>query len=530
MWQSATPLNGIASVQIDKAMYTVFLSALVAPLATLLWYLYQKCSVYPTERSARLQFGCQKPPRYPHRDLWGYDLVRDRINSLARGEGWKIYEKHFEQYGNTFEEHFFFQKTITTMEPANIKHVFAVAPKDFSKHESKTRKATVRKLLGTGIVTVDDGPEWKQSRDLIRPIFSRGELADVNIIGKHVDHLIEVIPRDGSTFDVQLLLKKMFLEAASEFLLGEPLNAFSDDPPAETVSFIQNFDRAVCGFIRWRHAPRLSYLRNMFPNDYDKACKHVHSFIDRHVHRALQETAPNTHPSTPTPSSNPHRYIFLHELALRIRTPLKIRSEVTNLFLVARENVASLTAAALFHLARHPSEWAHLRTSILSRGISHPLTFDFLKSLTQVRNIYNETLRLQGPAIPLTRHAIKNTILPTGGSPDGTAPIFVAKGTQIVVHNWSLHHSPALFGPDPHAFRPSRWESSTSSKWSFVPFGAGARICPAQNQVYTHFAYVLVRMCREFEGLENRDAGWEYRIAFRLTAEAEGGVKVGVRV
>lgn len=191
------------------SMHLVYYYVLCAALVTILWYLYQKCVVYLTERSATQQYGCQKPPRYPHRDLWGYDLDRDRRSTLAKGEGWKIYEKHFEQYGKTFEEHFFFQKTIITMEPANVKHLFAVEPKTFSKHESRTRIATVRKLLGSGIVTFDDGPEWKKSRELIKPIFSRGEIVDVNLIGKHVDRLIEAIPRDGSTFDVQLLLKKM---------------------------------------------------------------------------------------------------------------------------------------------------------------------------------------------------------------------------------------------------------------------------------------------------------------------------------
>ena len=186
-------------------VYSLLLSSVFLAVSH---YLFQRWSVHLARRSAVRHHGCQKPPQYPHRDRWGYDLAQERIKAFASGDGQKVYERHFETYGKTFEERFFGQKTITTMEPANVQHVLGHASKDFAKRESRTRKAIIRKFIGPGILTYTDA-EWKHARDLIKPIFTRGELADVNIIEKHVDHLMTLLPRDGTMIDAQQLLQKM---------------------------------------------------------------------------------------------------------------------------------------------------------------------------------------------------------------------------------------------------------------------------------------------------------------------------------
>ena len=41
--------------------------------------------------------------------------------------------------------------------------------------------------------------------------------------------------------------------------------------------------------------------------------------------------------------------------------------------------------------------------------------------------------------------------------------------------------------------------------WNYLPFGGGARICPAQQLVLTESAYTVVRVLQEFERIESRD-------------------------
>jgi cytochrome P450 len=61
-----------------------------------------------------------------------------------------------------------------------------------------------------------------------------------------------------------------------------------------------------------------------------------------------------------------------------------------------------------------------------------------------------------------------------------------------------------------------------------MPFSAGRRVCPGMDITLTENAYVLVRLMREFERLENRDLVREYVERTRLTTESRQGVLVGL--
>jgi cytochrome P450 len=86
------------------------------------------------------------------------------------------------------------------------------------------------------------------------------------------------------------------------------------------------------------------------------------------------------------------------------------------------------------------------------------------------------------PVIPFNgRTSERDTVLPTGGGPDGKSPIFLPKGGVIVYNAYAMHRSPALWGPDALEFKPERWEKESKLPSKFVPFGGGSRICPGRE-------------------------------------------------
>lgn len=54
-----------------------------------------------------------------------------------------------------------------------------------------------------------DGAYWQYSRELIKPLFARAQVADLATLDLHLDRMMNRIPRDGSTIDLQALLKLM---------------------------------------------------------------------------------------------------------------------------------------------------------------------------------------------------------------------------------------------------------------------------------------------------------------------------------
>jgi hypothetical protein len=79
---------------------------------------------------------------------------------------------------------------------------------------------------------------------LVRPNFTRAQVADLNTFETHIKHLIAKIPRDGSTVDLQRLFFQLTLDSATEFLFGESLNSLDSQEGSEQDIFGKSFDLA----------------------------------------------------------------------------------------------------------------------------------------------------------------------------------------------------------------------------------------------------------------------------------------------
>ena len=151
-------------------------------------------------------YNCQRPSRYPHLDpIWGYDLHRLRRRAAKEGRFYKLYDTHFKAFGKTFEENFFGRTVINTIEPENIQKVAIDAFEDWGKVDS--RNSASSPVLGSGIFS-QDGLAWKHSRELIKPTFARAEIANLVPLASYTDQLLELMPKDGRTIDIQPLLHR----------------------------------------------------------------------------------------------------------------------------------------------------------------------------------------------------------------------------------------------------------------------------------------------------------------------------------
>jgi cytochrome P450 monooxygenase len=81
-----------------------------------------------------------------------------------------------------------------------------------------------------------------------------------------------------------------------------------------------------------------------------------------------------------------------------------------------------------------------------------------------------------------------------------------------------------VWGEDAEEFRPERWENLRPF-WTFVPFGAWPRRCPAQLLVTTEASYLIARFARRFERVESRDPK-PYIPVMRVGPVNTNGVKI----
>ncbi|TGO85668.1 hypothetical protein BPOR_0374g00020 [Botrytis porri] len=297
-----------------------------------------------------------------------------------------------------------------------------------------------------------------------------------------MNRLPELIPRDGSTIDLQPLLKEkkmdhlidaFFLDRTTEFLFGvsqDSLLAGTKDDSTE--DFISIFDKSLIGL----HAPmflgRLVFIR-VRDTKLRKDISYVHDSIDRYVEMAI-----DSHRSSerPVEQVSPANYVYLDDF-------VKKTKKKTNFEIKSRDSTSSATRSLFFRLARHPDVWVKLlHKEFISIGDTL-ITFDLLKSMKYLKFVVNESLRLLAPAGLILRTCVKDFVLPTGGRPDGQSPfwcVLVRKLEQSFTHYIKLR----CLGRNTMDFRPERWENLRTT-WEYAPFLGSGRICPAQQMALT---------------------------------------------
>lgn len=108
------------------------------------------------------------------------------------------------------------------------------------------------------------------------------------------------------------------------------------------------------------------------------------------------------------------------------------------------------------------------------------------------------------PPVPLNnREAIKTTILPTGGGPDGTSPMLVRKGELVVFSQYVNSRRKNIYGEDAENFRPERWESGELSSvgWAYFPFNGGPRQCLGEDFALMEVSFTVVRLLQTYRGI-----------------------------
>jgi len=483
------------------------------------YYVYNQISLYLVRRRMKLENGCQPLARYfPNKDfLFGTDGMREVIKASKERRLLQRAVNNFGRLGYTFGNRLFFDRVIITCEPQNVKTVLSLKFKDYSLG---LRNEALGPLLGTGIFN-SDGEAWAHSRALIRPNFVRDQVADLEAFERHIQDLFKVLPRDGSTVDLQELFFRFTIDSATEFLFGKGVGSLRTQTTGEVsneAAFAEAFNTAQKAVAMRARVGLMKYFYS--DKKGEEAIRFCHAYVDQFVDEAVQ------YREKLNVEKEKEKYVFLQELAKETRDKRQLRDELLNVLLAGRDTTASLLSNMWFMIAKRPEIFAKLRREVDETLGGDLPTYAQLRNLKYLKYCLNESLRLH-PVVPgNSRLAIHDTVLPVGGGPNQDAPLFVPKGTIVVYHPFSMHRRKDFYGPDADEFRPERWESLRPG-WEYLPFNGGPRICLGQQYALTEAGYVSVRLLQEFSKIESRDdQPWTESLS--LTVCSWNGTKVAL--
>jgi cytochrome P450 len=493
-------------------MILTIIAAIVLPILLALRYCHPALSNRDEKRrhaQEAARRGCSPAPVMPRKGFLGFGRLLEGLRATRTDRGPQyVIEALDGEMGkdvHTVVVPIHDYELLVSRDPANIQTVLSTRSVhwDISEH----RTASWEPMLGYGIFT-SRGEHWKYSRGLVRPQFAMDQINDFDLYERHVQQLFTVIDSHltyhdphserGWTrpFDLQPLFYNLTLDAMTEMLYGYSVHS---QMPSERVELpivpgYESPDRENIGkhmdagkaWIETRGA--LWKYRWLLPSrKFKEHCAAIHKyaewFVQLRLLRGDQYLCGLQHQSGQADSD---RFVLLHELAKVTQDPVELRSQTLNVLSAGRDTTAALLGWIVYFLARHPEVCRTLRREVLhyfGRYVpDQPTGIQFREvrdSLTYMNAVINESLRM-APVVPLNdRVSLQDTVLPRGGGPERDQPIFVPKGTQILIPTYALGQRPDIWGPDAGEFRPERWidDGGHKSGFEFVPFGGGVRQC-----------------------------------------------------
>lgn len=370
-------------------------------------------------------------------------------------------------------------RVIMTADPENIKAVLTQQFSEYGKGEQF--HIEWEDFLGDSIFTTD-GTQWSSSRALIRPMFQRERVADLDVFETHVQELFALIGSgDGQCIDARNLFFRFALDASTHFLFGQSAGSLKNEQTEFALAFdTVQYKQVLMG--------RAGPLRHFLPTrDFYQALKAMDRYIEPWITEALmmnEEELENKSKKQDT---------FLHALARKTKDRKVIRDQLVSLLLAGRDTTSTTLSWIILELARNPNVLSKLRAEIAQEvGTSGERpSYQDIKNMKYLTWIINETLRLY-PVVPFNvRTALSDTTLPRGGGPDGRDPIGIPKDTPIGWSTLIMQRRRDLYPPisedfpyDPLEWVPERWatwQPRLFGGWTYIPFNGGPRICIGQQ-------------------------------------------------
>lgn len=229
-------------------------------------------------------------------------------------------------------------------------------------------------------------------------------MADLEALERRFKLMLEHIPRDGSTVDLQELFFRFTIDTATELLFGRCTDslrmASQGSEGGEDSIFGRAFNLAQDDIVT---RTRLGLL-NRFRDNREgvEAIRRCHAYVDELVDDALLPRK-EADKKRKAGSRNEGRYVFIQELAKQTTDKKRIRHELINVLLAGRDTTASLLSNMFFEVARRPDIYTKLRNETATLGGRKP-TYEELRNLKYLKHCLNECKQCSSRTLCLVAH------------------------------------------------------------------------------------------------------------------------------
>jgi len=342
-------------------------------------------------------------------------------------------------------------------------------------------------LLGEGLLT-SEGQHHLRQRRLVQPAFHRERLAAYASAMSECSVRWREGWQAGSTLDVSTEMPHLTLSIVAKTLFNADVRSQASEIGDAMTTVLQMFRLLLMPFSEYMEKLPLPYVRR-----FEKA----RARLDSTIYGLIRERRKSGQDTGDLLSM-----LLLAQDEDDRMSDQQVRDEALTLFLAGHETTANALTWTWYLLSQHPEVERRLHQEIDEvLGGRAPEMAD-VPNLRYSEMILAEALRLYPPAWAIGRMA-------TGPFSLGGVEV---PGKSICILSPYLVQRDARWFPDPQRFDPERWTPEARDsrpKFSYFPFGGGARVCIGERFAWMEGVIVMAAIAQK----------WRLRLAPDQTVE-----------
>ena len=367
-------------------------------------------------------------------------------------------------------------------------------------HQTKFIKSKMleraKVLLGEGLLT-SEGEFHKRQRRLSQPAFHRERL-----IG-YGSSMVECAAHTreswapGAALDIAREMNRLTLAIVARTLFSADVSAEADEIRSALTEVLGLFEMVLAPF---------SELMEKLPLPSVRRFERARDRLDKTIYRIIAERR----------ASGEDKGDLLSMLLLAQdeedhghMSDKQVRDEALTLFLAGHETTANALSWTWYLLSQNPDAEARFHAEIDQVLDGRLPSFDDLPNLKYVERVFSESMRLYPPAWGIGRRNLEEYRI---------GDYLVPPRTVILMSPYVVHRDPRWY-PEPERFLPDRWlpeEVAKRPKFSYFPFGGGARVCIGERFAWMEGVLLLATLGQKWRLRLAADARVETRALITL--------------
>ena len=364
--------------------------------------------------------------------------------------------------------------------PEYIREVLVVQNDNFVKERTVQR---TKMLLGEGMIT-SEGAKHRAQRTAAQPAFHRQRIGEYGAMIVEEATGIRDLWRAGERRDIAIDMMHLTLNVVARTL-------FATDLREETAELAEAINRIMGLYNFLVMLPAAEWLVHLRPPGL-AAFVRARKRIDAVVYRMIDARISDAKQRSGVDRGSLLDLMLAASPSNDEASRQSLRDQVITIFLAGYETVANALSWTWYLLSQNPDCEARMHSEldeVLAGRL--PVAEDILR-LRYTENVLAESLRLYPPAWAMGRYARQDFAL---------GEYFLPAKTTVLISQFVTHRDPRFF-PNPLCFDPDRFTAEGKAqriKFTYFPFGAGARQCVGESFAWMEGVLILATLAQKWK-------------------------------